>query len=103
MDLYNKCLKFSENPKSGNQVYQGLATPPAIALARPGSYSPSTERGLNTTLIVKSLLVGGGSFRQPNPLTALSCGAEGTRDRAGSLSATPVLLPQVRVRPMVDW
>lgn len=45
MDLYNKCLKFSENPKSGNQVYQGLVTPPAIALARPGSYSPSTERG----------------------------------------------------------
>lgn len=44
MDLYNKCLKFSENPKSGNQVYQGLVAPLAIALACPRSDSPSTER-----------------------------------------------------------
>lgn len=44
MDLYNKCLKFSENPKSGSQVCEGLVTPLAIALACPGPYSVSTER-----------------------------------------------------------
>lgn len=60
MDVYNKCLKFSENPKSGSQVWEGLVSK---LLACCGSYFLSIERGLNTMLIVKSLSVGEGSFR----------------------------------------
>lgn len=103
MDLYNKCLKFSENPKSGSQVCEGLVTPLAIALACPGPYSVSTERRFKYYANCEILSVGGGSFRQPNPLITLYCGRCDRDTLEVSSSVAPVLLPSVSETNGCDW
>lgn len=62
MALYNKCLKFSENPKSGSQVCKGLVAS-GDSFDLPWVILSALKGGLNTVQIVKSLSVGGGSFR----------------------------------------
>lgn len=85
MALYNKCLKFSENPKSGSQVCKGLVTPLAIALACPGSYSLSTERRFEYYANCEISISWRRLLQTAKPVDYIVLWGRGDRGQAGSL------------------
>lgn len=62
MDVYNKCLKFFEIQSQEPDV-ERVSNVSGNSFGLPWPHFLSTESRLNSTLIVKSLSVGDGSYR----------------------------------------